>query len=320
MNLLEGAMFRTILLPLDGSELSESAIPYAEAIARSSLAKLVLARAALAFTPSLTDPARGQLEAIQEAETYLQRLAGRLTERGVATEVAVPYGPAAEMILLEARLNQADLIVLASHGRTGPGRALLGSVADQVVRQAAAPVLLIPASADRSAIDQCEPRIMVALDGSGPGEAVLGPAGELASTLGGRLLLLDVAKSSIPGESVPAPRAVILKIETGEAPHARDKAEGYLDRLASGLRATGCPVEINVVTGDPATEIVAEAKAQRADIVALTTHGRGGLARLVKGSVAEALLGQTRLPLLLQRRAEAARASSPSSPASVTVI
>src|SRR5215813_2576989 len=125
-------MFRTLLVPLDGSELAERALPYATALASASNARLVLIRVALAPAPATLDGAtwaQDQSAAIQEAEQYLASVADRLRTRApIAT--GVPYGRAASGILDSISEIRPDAVVMATHGRTGWKHLLVGSVAE----------------------------------------------------------------------------------------------------------------------------------------------------------------------------------------------
>jgi nucleotide-binding universal stress UspA family protein len=140
---------KTILVPLDGSVLAEAAVTPAVELARDHGAKLLLLRAAEGHTAPLADPTEAQIHAVREAEAYLttvreRLLAARLTD----VDVSVWYGPPAAAIVEAAKYRAADLIVMSSHGRTGFGRLVLGSVAETVLRSTAVPILLIrPGSA-----------------------------------------------------------------------------------------------------------------------------------------------------------------------------
>jgi nucleotide-binding universal stress UspA family protein len=135
---------RTILVPLDGSILAEAALTPAVDLARDSAGKLVLLRAAEAHTRPMHDPTEAQVQAVREAEEYLTAARTRVAAAGVADiDVSVWYGPPAEAIVEAARFRKADLIVMSSHGRSGLGRLVLGSVAETVLRSTAVPILLI---------------------------------------------------------------------------------------------------------------------------------------------------------------------------------
>jgi len=138
---------KTILIPLDGSRLAELALAPAVELARDRGAKLVLLRAAEAHT-TVADPTEAQVTVVREAEEYLTALRARMLAGGVAeVETSVWYGPPAEAIVEATRYRGADLIVMSSHGRSGLGRLVLGSVAETVLRSTLTPVLLIRAGA-----------------------------------------------------------------------------------------------------------------------------------------------------------------------------
>ena len=135
-----------ILVPLDGSALAESAIAKAVEVAGDRSATLMLLRAAEAHTLPGTDPTEAQVEVVREAEDYLAAVAARLAEQGTRNvETSVWYGPAASAIVDAARLRKADLIVMSTHGRSGLGRLILGSVAESVLRGTTTPILLLRA-------------------------------------------------------------------------------------------------------------------------------------------------------------------------------
>ena len=154
-------MFTRIIVPLDGSELAEQALPQAEELARLTNAPIHLVRIIDVGNPGqygayLALEAAGYAEALErdeaETETYLEAMGRRLADRGHSVAVEHQRGhPAQELVALT---RPDDLIVMATHGRGGVGRALLGSVADEVVRHARVPVLLVRASAEQGARPQ----------------------------------------------------------------------------------------------------------------------------------------------------------------------
>jgi nucleotide-binding universal stress UspA family protein len=134
-----------ILVPLDGSALAESALASAMDLARPSGATLLLVRAAEAHVLPGVDRVEAQVDVVREAETYLGRVADGLRRDGLRVEPSVWYGPAAAGIVEAARLRGADLIVMTTHGRSGLGRLILGSVAESVLRGTTTPILLLRA-------------------------------------------------------------------------------------------------------------------------------------------------------------------------------
>jgi nucleotide-binding universal stress UspA family protein len=135
-----------ILVPLDGSPLAETALGTATEMARASGARLILLRAAWAHTLPGVDPTEAEVRVVREAETYLAGIRERLATAGLRDlEPMVWYGPAAVAIIEAARFHKASLIVMTTHGRSGLGRLVLGSVAESVLRGSAVPILLLRA-------------------------------------------------------------------------------------------------------------------------------------------------------------------------------
>lgn len=136
----------TILVPLDGSSLAEAALPKALELAEASEARMILLRAAQAHHLPGVDPTNAQVKVVGEAEEYLARIGDRLAGLGFKkVECSVWYGPAPYAIVEAARLYKADLIVMTTHGRSGLGRLILGSVAESVLRGTTTPILLLRA-------------------------------------------------------------------------------------------------------------------------------------------------------------------------------
>jgi nucleotide-binding universal stress UspA family protein len=139
-------MLNKILVPLDGSTLAESAIAKAVEVAGDRPVTLMLLRATEAHTLPGMDPTEAQVEVVRQAEEYLATVVAGLKGQGIkGVETSVWYGPAAAAILDAARLRKADMIVMSTHGRSGLGRLILGSVAESVLRGTTTPILLLRA-------------------------------------------------------------------------------------------------------------------------------------------------------------------------------
>jgi nucleotide-binding universal stress UspA family protein len=154
-------MFERILIALDGSELAEQVLPPAEALAEKFGSSVTLLRAVTStdqiIMSTTTAPLMGQTFPMyptidpaelaraerQEAADYLQKIAEDLSKRKIEVSQTEPDGPAAGAIIEHARTSRADLIAMTTNGRSGLGRFVLGSVADEVIRKASCPVLLI---------------------------------------------------------------------------------------------------------------------------------------------------------------------------------
>jgi nucleotide-binding universal stress UspA family protein len=139
-------MYKRILVPLDGSTLAEGVLPHVQALVKSLGAELVLLRVAFTHVFPGADPIQSQVTAVQEAEDYVSGLAKRLQEEGVRAEAKVRYGDPVEEILDHVTWDHIDLIAMATHGRMGLTRVVLGSVAEHVLRRTSVPMLLIRAA------------------------------------------------------------------------------------------------------------------------------------------------------------------------------
>lgn len=139
-------MYQRILVPLDGSTLAEGVLPHVQALVKSLAAELVLLRVAFTHVFPGADPIQSQVTAVKEAEDYVSGLAKRLQEEGVRAEAKVRYGDPVEEILDHVTWDHIDLIAMATHGRTGLKRVVMGSVAENVLRRTSVPMLLMRAA------------------------------------------------------------------------------------------------------------------------------------------------------------------------------
>ena len=289
--------YRAILVPLDGSALAERALPDAVALAARSGARLLLLRVAIANLVTRNDPQTGDPYLADLAADYLKDVTARVGGR-VTAEPVEAWGEPGPVIGRVARERGVDLIVMATHGRSGLGRWLYGSVADYVLRHAPAPVLLVsPLCAAAPAVAGGEPeRILVPLDGSLLAETALDPAAALARTIGARLLLLQVVEPASPAGIPYGAGYVYAECDPSTAMR---EAQGYLEGLACDLRQRGYPTDVAVAEGPPAATIARAARERGVSRIAMATHGRSGVGRLVLGGVATAVLHLAPVPLLL---------------------
>ena len=276
-------MLTSIIVPLDGSDFAERALPYATRLCQATRAQLSLVQAAYVTVP-VTNASAARMAAerlkvvVREAEDYLTQVAHRLEAAGQPAVVRVHKGAPTTAVTQEVADLQANLIVMTTHGRTGPGRAIFGSVANDLLHRAPVPILLVPANAESSWPTDRPLRLLVPLDGSAHGETILGPAAELADALKADLLLVLVADH-----------------------HAEAETREYLEQAARSLRTDVRAVNGLALEGHPATAILRAAQEERAAVIAMATHGRTGLARLVMGSVAEAVVRSATIPILVVR-------------------
>jgi nucleotide-binding universal stress UspA family protein len=320
-------MYTRILVPLDGSTRAERAIPVAARIARTSGGAVILVHAvnaAIGFLTSLVGEAavvQSVLDADQAAaEAYLAGIKQAPELAGITTETRVLFGQASSAILAVAESSQADLIVLCSHGYTGMTRWALGSVAEKVARHAQIPVLVLREAGPVPAgphPDATRPLcVLVALDGSVLAKAALEPAASLIAAIAapaqGALHLVRVVKPVIPDREGKDPE---------EQEHFLYKAKRYLSSTVEQMRAgLVAPALANLklsvtwsvaIDTDVAEGIVRVAENGedaegagvfgRCDVIAMVTHGRGGVQRWAMGSITECVLSATKLPLLIVR-------------------
>jgi nucleotide-binding universal stress UspA family protein len=302
-------VFETILVPLDGSALSASALPWASAIARAARARLVLVRSVYAQDFPFGIAGLAPAAPMREVAADLARAAERLRGDGLAVEsVALPdaheyYDEAAEPILAACRDYRAGLLVVATHGRAGPARWARGSVFGGLIGRCPVPVLAVRADLEpgRGAALGDSPRLLVPLDGSAAAEAALPVALGLATALDGQLVLLRSVGSQHPAQP-PERGGEAARAEAGRESGARERAaRDYLDRVGRGP-AWDPPMRrprVDVRAGEPAESILAACRAHGVALVVMATHGRTGLGRLFLGSVADRVLRRGSIPLLL---------------------
>jgi nucleotide-binding universal stress UspA family protein len=308
-------MYRSLLVPLDRSTFAEHALPLALRIARRAGARLDLVAVHALY--ALEDPHAGwcpfdhdrDAECKQQEQLYLDAAAKRVTSIApvpVSAELLsgsnVLPASVAERLLERARVRGTDLVVMAIHGRAPLSRFVLGSVADELVRRASVPVLLVRPSGSEPEIlaEHALDNILIPLDGSPLAEQVLRPAVDLACPMQARCTLLRVVE----------PHSA--KDQGANGLPEKAEAEIYVRRVAARLRGHGLHVRTRLVAVRHVAEaILEEAEVQGSNLIALATHGRGGLQRLLLGSVADKLVRLAASPVLLYRPTSLGAASVP---------
>ncbi len=292
-------MYRSILVPLDGSLPSEQSLPYATALARISGAELhlVYVHTPLMLAEGAMYLGTPDVQLWEEEKKYLLGVTERLKKAGIEKVSAhVLEGMIAEAVQEYALGNSSDLVVMTTHGRGPMSRFWLGSVADQLVHRLPMPLLLIHTAEEGA--KRPEPtfrNLLVALDGTPMAEEILVPAGELARRMGATLTLLRVVPAELEGAKATAAG------ESG-ADKLRAEAHVYLQRIAGSLRERGVPARTRItVHAHPAAAILHEAATGEYDVIALETHARRGLPRLFLGSVADKVVRGSSIPVLVHR-------------------
>lgn len=296
-----------IVVPLDGSQLSEHALTLGIVFARRDRVPLHLVRVHQPLPEgeyALLDKLSAELRAADQE--YLDKVAGRV--RSVfegEVEVSLLEGPVASSIEAYARAHRAALIVATTHGRGGLSRMWLGSTVDALVRLEGIPVLAMRPDEGPPNLTRIQGlrHILVPLDGSEDSEAVLPRATALGGSRDVRYTLVQVVRATPPLIAVPGPwpprsvtpaPAMIEQLVT--------RAETYLREVAARLHAGGIEdVRSMVVVDDhPANALLRCVSTYKTDLIAMATHGRGA-SRLVVGSVADKVLRGAGRPVLLVR-------------------
>lgn len=141
-------MFMKILVPLDGSDLAEAILPQVTELAKNLDAEVLLLRVAIAHVFPGADPTEEEVRVVRNAEEYVEGLASKLSETGIRVRAAVRYGKPAAEIIEHISANEVELVAMSTHGRSGLSRLVMGSVAEEVVRNSRVPVLLWRASGE----------------------------------------------------------------------------------------------------------------------------------------------------------------------------
>ena len=294
------------MVPLDGSEFGRHAIPWALAIAEPAGARVDLVHV-LAPPYDLGAPEGDKLvlaEAIDSQHTATEQRLRDLADRlrlgtGIQFSSAVVEGNTADALLRYADESATDLIVMTTHGRSGLARAVLGSISDQIVRRSRCPVLLarphrhIAEEREAAAVSD----VLVPLDGTVTGEAILVLALEVCRLTGAACTLLHVIVPELllTGAAVPVALAD-QRVTLTEQP----RADTYLATLAARFQDGAVPVTTAALRhADVESGILEYCAAHPVSLIAMATRGTRGLERAMLGSTMDELLRKTHLPLLV---------------------
>ncbi len=301
----KGTPFGSMLVPLDGSSTAEQAVPLAIALAQRLRCKVRLAlvhQTLIAPVHAGTEQTYTSIElAVQKSEReYLRRWADRIRERSKRTVTAVTLTGSIAPALERYARDNVDLVVMATHGRGPLRRAWLGSVADHLMRSLEIPVLLVRPTHEEPVQPPTAQlgSILVPLDGSPLAEAALEPAMALARAWDGEICLVQVIEPlvfPIESQMVP-PTGYDEKLTTIR----RDAANDYLKDITKRIQADGLRASAAAVLGVGVAEaLLALAHPERFGLIAIATHGYGGIRRLALGSVADKLIRGADIPVLV---------------------
>jgi nucleotide-binding universal stress UspA family protein len=295
-------MYSRILVPLDGSPLGDRVLPYVRNLGKKLGAKVELLRV---FDPEpeyfYPEPFEFQdrheasvhrredvMTAMGTAKTHLEAagvaatavIHGPECEEDADKKAEYKFGAAAEYIVRESEKDTDTLIVMSTHGRSGAGRWVMGSVTDKVLHAVKTPLMIIRAEDNDAVLDGTMGHIIVPLDGSDLAETILPHAITLAKALGAKVSLVRAT------------------LEDSADADERDR----LERVAERVRGEGvADVESMVLHGDPAAAIVDLTHDYPDALVAMTTHGRSGVGRWLMGSVTDRVVRHAAGPVMVLR-------------------
>jgi nucleotide-binding universal stress UspA family protein len=299
-----------ILVALDGSQLSEAAVPYAVAMAKALNTSVIVLGVLEPQPPSDLFPTHASAEAQERFRSYLDMVAKRVESQSVQSEVNLRSGRPAEEILASIEQVQPRLLVMSTHGRSGLTRWYYGSVAGRMAHDAPVSTLLIGPKAAPRARAGLVRRILVPLDGSALAEAALPVAGEIASSSGAEVVLAQVIWWANQTFMLDMPAGTIDQIHE----ELMESAKATLARAAARLSLER-PVKTSVLRGPPAQTLIDFVADEAIDLVVMASHCRAGVGRAALGSVADRML-QSSAPVLLVRpevEEETGRVSEPAS-------
>jgi nucleotide-binding universal stress UspA family protein len=299
-------MYTRMLIPLDGSKLAENVLPYARALAgaldlRIELLSVVdlmdFARTTHAGHVRDFDPI---IEAaVREGEQYLEGVARSFTGRKVTC--VVEQGQADQIIIEKAAGDKETLIGMATRGRSGIHRWLMGSVAEKVLRGATNPLLLVRGDEEGKSDGAATLKsIVVPLDGSRLAETVLPRAVDLAKKLGLEIVLTRAYQ--IPLSAYGGADTAFIPNNEGLLTLVREEAGAYLETKVNELHQNGVEkVSSILLVGSGADEIIDLARGTPDNLIAMCTHGRSGVKRWALGSVTEKVVRHSGDPVLVVR-------------------
>jgi len=289
-------MYEKILVPLDGSNLAEAALPYAEELARKVGSQIYL----ISVLPSGSESDEDQSQHLRQF--YIDGMTKTIKQKGIKIKSEIITGDPGDQILGYVDSNNIDLIIMGTRGRSVLQRWILGSVADKVVSSASCPVALISTDNTEAEVHrgQILRKALVILDGSTEGEVIIPYVEEIASKLRMQVTLLrleEISNEYAEGALLYGP------VHTSEEKKSsiRAKARRHLRKIADQLENKGIPVEVKVRISDSSETIIKVAKQVDADVLALATRGRPGISRWIFGSVRDEIVNIGNTLVLLVR-------------------
>ena len=295
-------MWERIVVPLDGSNLAELALPYAEELAGTFNSEVVLVY--------VNEPAESQYRHMHQL--YIEEMAGQMRERikDYSRDIVSPImkvssevlpGEPAEKIINYVEKNDVNLVIMASHGRSGITPWSTGGVANKVLHITRVPVLLIKAikPPQRTPVKHLLNRILLPLDGSEAGEAAVPNIQELIDRMESEVILFGVVPAGQHARTVGGLDYILYPEQQLELVKA--EARVYLDKVCHRLTGRKGNVRVEIKVGDIAREIIKFADEANVNMIAISAHGRSGIEKWVFGSIAHKIIQASNTPILIVR-------------------
>ena len=310
-------MYSKVIVPLDGSDLAEQALPYAELVAESLSVPVELVQAYDILPVNVLSTRRAEVVAQLQtgaqvrAENSVAPVQQRLSSAGVESSLAINRGPAADVIVAQAGTDPGALVVMCTHGRGGVSRWVMGSVTDKVLHTIPNPMLIVRATVTGPASPGTSLRsVIVPLDGSALSELAIPHALSVATALSARVTILQIT----PTGDYYRQQLTAVTPELGAMPdfdpgspedltaEDAENANAYLADVTNRMtidHAHGVVGE-HVVADNIAQSIIERATSEPS-LVVMTTHGRSGVGRMVLGSVTDRVIRHSNVPVLVIR-------------------
>lgn len=286
--------FKNILVPLDGSELAEKALPYARTIAKLKNSNITLFAVSLTIFVERRD---------KLFSSYLEATAKKLNEEGIKTTTATGYGEVSEQIIKYANSNKIDLIIMATHGYSGAKKWMFGSKTQKVLYGTTIPVFLIKSKSPE--VSGEFNRIMVPVDGSPFSESTFPFITELTKKTKREVLLLHICEPPVVPSYGSSPINPKWKKYRDDMWNEVERlSTNYLANTIELLKKKGVKARSKVVkaqTGEVAKTIIKISKDENINLIVTATQGRTGVTGLVYGSVANKIVEDSLQPILLIR-------------------
>jgi len=309
-------MFQKIIVPLDGSDLSERALPVALRISEAAGGEVSICSAidpkdqatisaywalggdmggGIAALPP-EDLVKSEAQRKSETEQYLARIK-RDNEALANADSTVLTGDPSEKVLEFAQDQGAGLIVMGTRGRSGILRGMFGSVTDRLLRTADIPVVVVPPDYQPSSLaSRGTLNIVVPLDGSKRSESALIAALPMAQKTGSTVRALHFVQIESRSAGTPFNEIAPIKANIDDL---TSLASGYLEDVRKRYEDSGVTIQPEVLVGYPASHIAEYVKGVPNAMVVMTSHGRSGIKRFLMGSVTDATLRNSTAPVMV---------------------